>query len=91
MLHKTVFAFKMAYIVELEKHLQIKLPIILDSPGGKEVDQENIDLMMNILKRDFSENQIIIASIYYYSFPEIHEIKLKENLIDQLVGDKENI
>ena len=47
--------------------------------------------MMNILKRDFSENQIIIASIYYYSFPEIHEIKLKENLIDQLVGDKENI
>lgn len=90
-LHKTVFAFKMAYIVELEKHLQIKLPIILDSPRGKEIDQENIDLMMNILKRDFSENQIIIASIYYYSFPEIHEIKLKENLIDQLVGDKENI
>ena len=90
-LHKTVFAFKMAYIVELEKHLKIKLPIILDSPRGKEIDQENIDLMMNILKRDFSENQIIIASIYYYSFPEIHEIKLKENLIDQLVGDKENI
>lgn len=90
-LHKTVFAFKMAYIVELEKHLQIKLPIILDSPRGKEVDQENIDLMMNILKRDFSENQIIIASIYCYSFPEIHEIELKENLIDQLVVNKEDI
>lgn len=90
-LHKTVFAFKMAYIVELEKYLQIKLPIILDSPRGKEVDQENIDLMMNILKRDFSENQIIIASIYYYAFPEIREIKLKENLIDQLVVNKENI
>ena len=90
-LHKTVFAFKMAYIVELEKHLQIKLPIVLDSPRGKEVDQENIDLMMNILKRDFSENQIIIASIYCYSFPEIHEIELKENLIDQLVVNKEDI
>ena len=90
-LHKTVFAFKMAYIVELEKHLQIKLPIILDSPRGKEVDQENIDLMMNILKRDFSENQIIIASIYCYTFPEIHEIELKENLIDQLVVNKEDI
>ena len=75
----------------LEKHLQIKLPIILDSPRGKEVDQENIDLMMNILKRDFSENQIIIASIYCYSFPEIHEIELKENLIDQLVVNKEDI
>ena len=58
---------------------------------GKEVDQENIDLMMNILKRDFSENQIIIASIYCYSFPEIHEIELKENLIDQLVVNKEDI
>ena len=86
-----MFAFKMAYIVELEKHLQIKLPIVPDWTRGKEVDQENIDLMMNILKRDFSENQIIIASIYCYSFPEIHEIELKENLIDQLVVNKEDI
>ena len=89
-LHKTVFAFKMAYIVELEKHLKIKLPIILDSPRGKEVDQENIELMMNILKRDFKENQIVIASIYRYSFPEIHEIKLEKNLLDQMVMNKEN-
>lgn len=84
-LHKTVFAFKMAYIVEIEKYLKIKLPIILDSPRGKEVDQENIELMMNILKRDFKENQIIIASIYRYSFPEINEIRLEENLLDQVV------
>ena len=89
-LHKTVFAFKMAYIVELEKHLKIKLPIILDSPRGKEVDQENIELMMNILKRDFKENQIVITSIYRYSFPEIHEIKLEKNLLDQMVMNKEN-
>ena len=89
-LHKTVFAFKMAYIVELEKHLKIKLPIILDSPRGKEVDQENIELMMNILKRDFKENQIVIASIYRYSFPKIHEIKLEKNLLDQMVMNKEN-
>lgn len=89
-LHKTVFAFKMAYIVELEKHLKIKLPIILDSPRGKEVDQENIELMMKILKRDFKENQIVIASIYRYSFPEIHEIKLEKNLLDQMVMNKEN-
>ena len=89
-LHKTVFAFKMAYIVEIERHLKIKLPIILDSPRGKEVDQEKIELMMNILKRDFKENQIIIASIYRYSFPEIQEIKLEKNLLDQMVMNKEN-
>ena len=84
-LHKTVFAFKMAYILELEKHLNIKLPIILDSPSGKEVDQENIELMMNILKQDFKENQIIIASIYDYSFSKVHKIELIDQLLDQMV------
>lgn len=84
-LHKTVFAFKMAYVLELEKHLNIKLPIILDSPSGKEVDQENIELMMNILKRDFKDNQIIIASIYDYSFSKVHKIELIDQLLDQMV------
>lgn len=37
-LHKTVFAFRLAYIIEIEKFLNIKLPVILDSPSGKEVD-----------------------------------------------------
>lgn len=59
-LHKTVFAFRLAYIIEIERAIGVKLPIILDSPSGKEVDQENIKLMMNILKRDFSDYQIII-------------------------------
>ena len=84
-LHKTVFAFKMAYVLELEKHLNIKLPIILDSPSGKEVDKENIELMMNILKRDFKDNQIIIASIYDYSFSKVNKIELKDKLLDQMV------
>ena len=70
-LHKTVFAFRLAYITEIEKHLGIKLPIILDSPSGKEVDQANIQLMVNILKRDFSGNQIIIASIFQLSLIHI--------------------
>ena len=62
-LHKTVFAFKLAYIIEIQKITGDLLPIILDSPTGKEIDQQNIQMMFNILKRDFSENQIIIASI----------------------------
>ena len=82
-LHKTVFAFRLAYITEIEKHLGIKLPIILDSPSGKEVDQANIQLMMNILKRDFADNQIIIASIFYYSFEDINIIELRNRLIEE--------
>ena len=75
----------MAYILELEKHLNVKLPIILDSPSGKEVDQENINLIMNILKRDFKDNQIIIASIYDYSFSKVNKIELKDQLLDQVI------
>lgn len=82
-LHKTVFAFRLAYIIEIEKHLGIKLPIILDSPSGKEVDQPNIQLMVNILKRDFSDNQIIIASIFKYDFESVNTIEIVNRLIEE--------
>lgn len=81
-LHKTVFAFKLAYIIEVEKVLGIKLPIILDSPSGKEVDPENIQLMINILKRDFADNQIIIASIFEYNFDHPTVIRLYNRLME---------
>ena len=81
-LHKTVFAFRLSYITEIEKHLGIKLPIILDSPSGKEVDQANIQLMVNILKRDFSDNQIVIASIFRYDFETLNVIEIQNRLIE---------
>lgn len=81
-LHKTVFAFRLAYITEIEKRLSIKLPIILDSPSGKEVDQANIQLMISILKRDFSGNQIIIASIFKYDFESLNVIEIQNRLIE---------
>ena len=81
-LHKTVFSFRLAYIIEIQKVLGIKLPIILDSPSGKEVDKDNINQMIKILKRVFSENQIIIASIYHYVDDE-HVIELKTQVLDQ--------
>ena len=85
-LHKMVFAFKLAYIIELEKKLDIKVPIILDSPSGKEVDKENTSKMMEILNRDFQDNQIIIASINKYNeFNEINIIELGEFLIDEKI------
>lgn len=80
-LHKTAFAFRLAYIIAIEQKLGIKLPIILDSPSGKEVDQENIKLMMNILKRDFPDHQIIIASIFEYDFDNVNKIEIIDRLI----------
>jgi len=81
-LHKTVFAFRLAYIIEIERAIGVKLPLILDSPSGKEVDQENIRLMMDILKRDFSDHQIIIASIYMYDFNSLNGIEIVNRLIE---------
>jgi hypothetical protein len=81
-LHKTVFAFRLAYILMIEGVLRIKLPIILDSPRGKEIDKENAQLMMNILKRDFSDNQIIIASIFEYDFDEVNRIEINNQLLE---------
>lgn len=81
-LHKTVFAFRLACLIEVEKYLGIKLPIILDSPSGKEIDQRNIQTMIGILKRDFSENQIIIASIYEYDLDNVNYIEIINKLIE---------
>lgn len=83
-LHKTVFAFKLGYIKEVEKKLGIKLPIILDSPSGKEVDENNISLMMGILKRDFKDHQIIVASIFEYDFDDVKKIEIKDRLIGEV-------
>ena len=81
-LHKTVFAFRLACLLEDEKHLNIKLPIILDSPSGKEIDKHNIEVMIDILKRDFSHNQIIIASIYEYKLTNINKVTIVNRLIE---------
>ena len=74
----------MAYIKSIEKKLKIKLPIILDSPTGKEVDKSNVALMMKILERDFSDHQIIIASIYDNYFNDEYVIEIKDKLINEM-------
>jgi len=87
-LHKIVFAFKLGYILEVEKQLGFKLPIILDSPSGKEVDPKNIEKMFDILERDFKDNQIIVASIHdYKSFKNRKVHIIKDRLIDELTNN----
>lgn len=80
-LHKTVFCFRLAYIIEVKKMIGVTLPIILDSPSGKELDIENVEKMMTILNRDFSDHQVIIASIYDYNLPSINRIELNRMLM----------
>lgn len=83
-LHKIVFSFKLAYIVEVQKKLNTTLPIILDSPSGREVTKENVKSMIDILNRDFSNNQIVIASIFQYDIDNINVIEIEDRLINEL-------
>jgi|GEM_PF-552996 len=65
-LHKMVFIYKLAYIKLLSKKIGFAIPIFCDSPSGREVKRETITEMLSVLKRDFSEHQIFIASINKY-------------------------
>lgn len=65
-LHKMVFAYRLAYIKLLSEKIGYALPIFCDSPSGREVEKETIDIMLKILQRDFSKHQLIVASICRY-------------------------
>ena len=80
-LMKMVFAFKMAYIRAVDSVLNIKLPLILDSPSGKELDQYNIQKLMDIINRDFTAHQVIVASIYYYKLDNLMTIEMKRRVV----------
>ena len=57
-----VIIYRLGVLHFVEKELNIKLPIILDSPASQEMDQENLELLMIMLKQYFNNNQIIIAT-----------------------------
>lgn len=62
-LHLIVFAYRMALLKMLEENSNIKPPIIIDSPLSGELDQENVKKMFRLLNREFSDHQVIVASI----------------------------
>ncbi len=80
--HKIVFVFKISYVALIRNHTGVNLPIILDSPSGREVSEENVNEMMAILAEDYAEHQIIIASIYNsYDFADKTIIELQDRLL----------
>lgn len=83
-LHKIVFSFKLAYIKIIKEKTGITLPIVMDSPSGREVVMETVEEMLKIVQRDFSEHQIVIASIYNFDLREKKTIELKERLFTEV-------
>lgn len=82
-LHKMVFTFKIAYIKIIKEKTGLILPIILDSPNGRETIKENVKEMIKILVRDYSEHQIIIASVFNdYDIEYLNKIEIKNYLME---------
>lgn len=91
-LHKIVFSFKLAYIKIIREETGLVLPIIMDSPSGREVKHETVIEMLEILKRDYAMHQIIIASIHNFEWEDKNIIEFKERLFDNedLILGEEN-
>lgn len=87
-LHKIVFSFKLAYIRLIKEKTGLILPIVLDSPSGREVEHATVDEMLKILQRDFAEHQLIVASIYKFDIKRYKLIEFKGRLFgeDDIVG-----
>lgn len=81
--YKVVFSFKMAYVKIIEKYTGINLPIVLDSPSGREVTGRNISEVISILNDYFESNQIIIASINRYDLKEVSEIIMNKRIFEE--------
>ena len=79
-LQKIVFAFKVAFLKVIEENMDTKLFMVLDSPKGKELDDANMKLIENLIKKELDENQIIIASIYNFEHEKM--IKINERAIE---------
>ena len=82
-LHKIVLAFKLAYIKQIREKAEIILPIVLDSPTGREVKKETTEAMLKLIQRDFKDHQLIIASIYDFKLQNKKIIEFKQSLFDQ--------
>lgn len=79
-LHKIVFSFKLAYIKLIKEKTQIVLPIVLDSPTGREVEYSTVEAMLRIIQRDFPDHQLIVASIHDYDLNNKKIIEFKDRL-----------
>ncbi len=65
-LQKLVFAFKVAFLKVIEEELGTKLFMVIDSPKSKELDDQNTELIMKLIKEELDDNQVFIASIYEF-------------------------
>lgn len=63
-LFQITYIFKLAYIALVRNKLGLALPIIIDSPRSGEILKDASDKMLNIIRRDYKDHQLIVASVF---------------------------
>lgn len=71
------FIFKLAYISLIKKYTGEVLPIIIDSPRSGEIVEKSAEKIIGIMRRDYSEHQLIVASVYNFN-----NLTLDTNIIE---------
>jgi hypothetical protein len=79
-LQKMVFAFKVAFLKVIEEDMKTELFMVLDSPKGKELDDDNTELIEKLIREELHQNQVFIASIH--EFENEKKIIIKERAIE---------
>lgn len=63
---KTIIAYRIVYLLSVQKFSGIKLPLIIDSLRTSEVTEDNATDIIEMIKKYIPDYQIIIASVYKY-------------------------
>lgn len=61
---KLIICFRVALIQLVDKYLNTRLPLVIDSPRVKELSSDNAKDLLNFINDKLPKNQIIVASIY---------------------------
>lgn len=85
-LFQITYIFKLAYIALVSERCGVVLPIIIDSPRSGEILKDASDAMLGIIRRDFSEHQLIVASVFddYESLKHCNKIELNNGVFGTL-------
>lgn len=80
--HQLVFASRLAYAHAVRELYQIKLPIIIDSIRGQEMSPDNFEKCISLLNEEFSNHQLIVASIFSEGMPADRIIEIRERVME---------
>jgi len=85
-LFQITYIFKLAYISLIREKMGLTLPIIIDSPRSGEILKDAADKMLNIIRRDYGDHQLIVASVFndFDSLKGCNAIELKRGVFGTL-------